>query len=93
MNLFPLYIQCPTHKDSEDVLKIHDSLLKLYETYSGGIPLAHAIYRSLNCSTIMGEVSPWYVLLNGRSFRGILYSTRFVLLYFIAIDVLIYNLQ
>ena len=76
-SLFPLYIQCRSLEDAEEVEKIFQPLLKLYAMSSSGKQLAHAIYCSLNCSAIMSDVDMWYVLLNGRSFRGILHSARF----------------
>lgn len=51
--------------------------------------MAHAIHGSLDCSAIMNQVHPFYALLNGRTFRGILHSARYVLFYFVVINVLI----
>lgn len=50
--------------------------------------LARAIYHTLDCSNIMRDVSTWFSLLNGRSFRGIIFSTELVPSYFVACDVL-----
>ena len=77
-DLFPLYVQCHLHKDAEDVRVIHEPLLRLYNSHPDCMELAQAIHRSLNCSAIMSSTSPWFVLLNGRSFRGIIQVARSV---------------
>jgi len=76
--LLPLYIQCRSREDAEEIIQLYDPLLELYATHSHGKELAHSIHTSLNCSHIMGGVI-WYVLLNGRSFRGLLFSVEYVL--------------
>jgi len=76
MDLFPLYIQCRSHKDAEDVCKIHKPLVKLYNSCSDVMELARAIYHSVDFSGIMCSVNLWYVLFNGRSFRGIIQVAR-----------------
>ena len=77
--LFPLYVQCRSRKDVEDVQKIHRPLLNLYTGYSGDKEIARAIHRHLDCSSVMSNITMWYCLLNGRNFRGILSSERYVL--------------
>lgn len=77
-SLFPLYIQCRSDKDAKDVCEIHEQLSRLYASYSDSIELAGAIHRFLNCSTIMSSVDSWFVLLNGRNFRGIIQVERSV---------------
>lgn len=76
MDLFPLYIQCRSRKDAEDVCRIHEPLVKLYNSCSNATELARTIYHSVDCSGIMRSVKLWYVLFNGRSFRGIIQVAR-----------------
>lgn len=76
--LFPLYIQCRSSKDAEEVLQLHEPLLELYASHPDRMELARAIYRTLECPNILSGVA-WYVLLNGRSFRGLLFSTTYVI--------------
>ena len=86
-NLFPLYIQTHSHKDVEGVRNIHEPLLKLCAKFSDSEQLARAIHHTINCSGITNN-GQWYVLLNGRSFRGILCSPRCVLFYFVVSNIL-----
>jgi len=76
--LLPLYIQCRSCEDAEEVVQLYHPLLKLYTARPYGKELARSIHTSLDCSNIMDGVI-WYVLLNGRSFRGLLFSVAYVL--------------
>ncbi|KAF9789734.1 hypothetical protein BJ322DRAFT_1105594 [Thelephora terrestris] len=72
--LFPLYIQCRSQEDAMGVRNIHRPLVALYNAFADEVELARAIHHSLNCSSIMSDVSVWFIMLNGLSFRGILIS-------------------
>jgi len=76
--LLPLYIQCRSREDTEEIIQLYVPLLELYTTNPHGKELARSIHTSLNCSNIMDGVT-WYVLLNGRSFRGLLFLVEYVL--------------
>ena len=78
--LFPLYIQCHSRRDAQEVQNLYEPFMNLYNTASDEVDLAHAIYHSLDCSSVMTNVHVWYALLNGRTFRGILLSSRYVTL-------------
>jgi len=43
--LFPLYIQCRSHDDVEEVRMIQKPLLRLWSTFPGGKQLASAIHQ------------------------------------------------
>lgn len=73
--LFPLYVQCRSRRDAEDIQRIHKPLVELFNRFSDAKQLARAIHHALDCSTIMSSVTEWYALLNGCSFRGILNSS------------------
>ena len=49
------------------------------DAYSEGKELACAVHRALDCTTVMSDVRMWYVLLHGRSFRGIISDAAYVL--------------
>ena len=77
--LFPLYIQCRAREDAEEIQRIHEPLLGLYTAVQDVKSLAREIHRHLDCANIMRDINLWYVVLNGRSFRGLLYSAESVL--------------
>lgn len=79
--LFPLYIQCRSREDVREVENIYKPLLDLHSVYPDRKQLAHEIYHTLDCSAVMSDIRNWYTVLNGRSFRGILYSTEYVLFF------------
>jgi hypothetical protein len=85
----PLYIQCLSLEDVDEIRKIHKPLLKLCTEFPDDQRLARAIYRTLECLDIMSDIQEFHALLNGRSFRGIIFSAEFVFVYFIERVILI----
>lgn len=76
--LFPLYIQCHSLEEAEEIRRIHEPILKLSTVCSGDERLAYRIHTSLGHLRVMSNSSIWFPILNGRSFRGILHSATYV---------------
>ncbi|KAF9642254.1 hypothetical protein BDM02DRAFT_3193600 [Thelephora ganbajun] len=71
---FPVHIQCRTLKHAQEVVGVHGELQRLRSHRMSVTKLASLVYTSPHFSNVMTETTPWYAVLNGKSFKGILLS-------------------
>ena len=71
---FPVHVECHTFDDAQAVLGLQEGVLALLMRYriEERANIAEAVQAIPGFSKILEGVSPWLVILNGVSFKGIL---------------------
>lgn len=71
---FPVHIQCRDFRHAEAVTSINPELHRLRELKLSPVKFASLLFASPCLPSVASEVIHWHVVLNGKSFKGILYS-------------------
>ena len=71
---FPVHIECRNLGDASVVFALHEAIQPLFEAYEDKEILAREVAAIPGLAGILEEVSPFWVILNGRTFKGILLS-------------------
>ena len=71
---FPVHIQCRDFRHAEAVASINVELHRLRSLKLPPTKFASLLFTSPCLPSAATEVIHWHVILNGKSFKGILYS-------------------
>lgn len=75
---FPLYIECATSEDAQAILQLQDGVLEVIQKYhwQRREEMADAVEAIPGFSDTLKDVTPWWVILNGIHFKGLLLSEK-----------------
>ena len=73
---FPLYIECASYEDTQAVLELQQGILEVLQRFhwQEHEHIAEAVQAIPGFSDTLKDVTPWWVILNGASFKGLLLS-------------------
>lgn len=73
---FPLHIECATFEDARAVLGLQEGVLEVVQRFhwQERENIAQGIQAIPGFSNTLKDVTPWWVILNGVSFKGLLIS-------------------
>lgn len=67
-------MECRNFADAEVIFALHEIIQPLFDAYEDREALAREVAAIPGLAGILEDVSPFWVILNGRSFKGILLS-------------------
>ena len=73
---FPLHIECGSYEDGQAVLELQQGILEVLQRFhwQESEQIAEAVQAIPGFSDTLKDVTPWWVILSGTSFQGLLLS-------------------
>ena len=73
---FPLHIECASYEDAQAILKLQQGTLEVLQKFhwQQREDIAEAVQAIPGFSDTLKDVTPWWVILDGASFKGLLLS-------------------